>query len=205
MRRSVPELRPIIEIYEDTAEFWKNQRLRSSFSEKKYMDWASSHLQYNSQILDLGCGSGYPIADYFIKNKMQVTGVDGAQAMIEIAQKDYPLAQWKVADMRTLNLQKKFDAIISWDSFFHLNFEEQAQMFPIFKNHLNVHGLLIFTSGPQRGEAIGDMNGHALYHSSLDENEYRELLLQNGFEVVSYDPENKDCGGHTVWCCKKIG
>lgn len=198
-----PKLRPIIEIYEENASFWKNERRCSPFFEKKYMEWVLAQLSPNDTLLDLGCGSGYPISEYFLKRDIKITGVDSAHSMIEITKADFPEGQWLVADMRTLDLSQKFNAIIAWDSFFHLNFEEQIAMFPIFKKHLNPNGLLVFTSGPDRGEAIGDMNGNPLFHASLSAAEYRTLLKENNFEVVTYHPEDKECGGHTVWLCRQ--
>jgi predicted TPR repeat methyltransferase len=153
-------------------------------------------------MLDLGCGSGFPIADFFLQNGIKVTGVDAAAAMIEAAAKQFPESRWEVADMRSLSLGRKFGAIIAWDSFFHLNFAEQEKMFPIFRAHLAHPGVLVFTSGPERGEAIGDMNGNPLFHASLAPQEYRRLLEKNGMEAVSFHPQDKDCGGHSVWLCR---
>jgi hypothetical protein len=59
--------------------------------------------------------------------------------------------------------------------------------------------VLLFTSGPAHGEAIGSFGGEALYHASLDEAEYRALLDANGFDVVDHRIEDPECGGHTVW------
>ncbi|KRC71672.1 hypothetical protein D3C87_157050 [compost metagenome] len=48
--------------------------------------------------------------------------------------------------------------------------------------------VLMFTSGPALGEAIGEFEGKPLYHGSLDGGEYRGLLAANGFEVVRLPP-----------------
>ncbi len=57
----------------------------------------------------------------------------------------------------------------------------------------------MFTSGPVHGEAIGTCKGEPLYHGSLGGEEYRSLLGQNGFDVVSHVVDDPDCGHHTVW------
>lgn len=57
----------------------------------------------------------------------------------------------------------------------------------------------MFTSGSVRGEAIGKFQGEPLYHGSLDTAEYRSLLEQNGFAVVSHVIEDPRAGAHTVW------
>ena len=192
----------IHEIYQENATFWDQDRARGSFPEKFYMDELFQKLNRDDEILDIGCGSGQPIAAFFINRGMKITGVDIASNMIAIAEKKYPQATWLVADMRSLNLNQKFSAVMAWDSFFHLTHEEQEGMFPIFKRHLKPGGFLIFTSGPARGIAIGDMNGNALFHSSLDPAEYRKLITANDMKEISFTADNPDFGGHSIWVCQ---
>jgi hypothetical protein len=60
--------------------------------------------------------------------------------------------------MRGLVLPLRFNAIVAWDSFFHLTRDEQRAMFPVFQKHIARGGLLLFTSGPRDGEAVGDLS-----------------------------------------------
>jgi hypothetical protein len=57
----------------------------------------------------------------------------------------------------------------------------------------------MFTSGPSYGEVIGAFHGEPLYHASLAETEYRSLLDNNGFAVVSHVIEDPNCGHLTIW------
>ena len=57
----------------------------------------------------------------------------------------------------------------------------------------------MFTSGPRDGEAMGTYRGKPLYHASLDPDEYRALLDEHGFHVVSHVLEDPSIGGHTIW------
>ena len=159
----------------------------------------ASRLQPHAAILDLGCGSGEPIARFLIERGFELTGVDAAPAMMEICKERFPQAVWAEAGKRSLLLACRFNAIIAWDSFFHLTRDEQRRMFPIFKKHINPEGLLLFTSGPKDGETIGDLYGHDLFHASLGPDEYRSRLADSGFRVLRYQTEDPDCGGHTVW------
>jgi hypothetical protein len=119
--------------------------------------------------------------------------------MIALCRSRFPSVEWIECDMRRLALGREFDALIAWDSFFHLPKDAQRGMFPIFRRHIASRGLLLFTSGPADGEAIGALCGEALYHASLNSGEYRQLLKENAFEVLLHRPEDPDCGGHTVW------
>jgi SAM-dependent methyltransferase len=150
-------------------------------------------------VLDLGCGAGEPIARYVSECGCAVTGVDSSPAMIAKFRARLPGQQALVSDMRTLSLGRRFHGILAWDSFFHLNHEDQRRMFPIFRAHAASRAALMFTSGPAYGEAIGCLEGDPLYHASLDAAEYRNLLEEAGFAVVATMAEDRTCGGRTVW------
>src|SRR5688572_28698492 len=95
--------------------------LRNSFStEKKYVDQFIHLLEPNSHILDVGCGSGYPIASYLLQRGFQVTGVDGSNELLKIARKNLSNMQCILGDMRTVELAQKYDAIIEWWALMHL-------------------------------------------------------------------------------------
>lgn len=132
-----------------------------------------------------------------------VTGVDSSPEMIELFKINLPCAAAEVSDMRQLRLGKTFAGVLAWDSFFHLAPSDQRSMFPIFRDHAAPGAPLMFTSGPAFGEAIGTLEGEPLYHASLDPDDYRQHLDQNGFDVVSHVREDPDCGNHTVWLARR--
>lgn len=189
----------IIDLYQRKASDWIKSRGRSRLMEKPWLDRFCALLPPASPVLDIGCGSAEPMAAYLIAAGHPVAGVDSSPAMIEACRKRFPARQWIVADMRTLALQQKFSGLLAWDSFFHLCPDDQRHMFPVFRAHAAPGAALMFTSGPRHGEAIGEFGGEPLYHASLDAAEYRSLLDQNGFRVVSHVVEDPDCGGHTIW------
>lgn len=192
----------IIEIYKKHARAWTE--LRGDFLyEKAWLDLFLTLIPAHPTLLDLGCGSGKPIADYLIQQGHTLIGVDSSDVMIAMAQKNFPKQTWVQADMRTVELDQKFNAILAWDSFFHLTPDDQRQMFAQFAQFSVANTALMFTSGPMAGEAMGDMFGDALYHASLSQDEYRVLLKQYGFNVVKMVANDVECTGHTVWLAQK--
>ena len=103
------------------------------------------------------------------------------------------------ADMRGLDLCETFDAIIAWNSFFHLDPKDQIGMFPVFRRHAAAGAALMFTSGHEHGTAIGQVAGEPVYHASLSPDEYEMLLNENGFTVRYFQPEDPECHRHTIW------
>jgi SAM-dependent methyltransferase len=189
----------IIDLYQRKAQDWIESRATASLFEKPWLDRFRALLTPAAPILDIGCGSAEPMAGYLIGLGYPVVGVDSSPTMIDACRGHFPTQEWIVADMRELALQREFSGILAWDSFFHLCHDDQRRMFPVFRRHAAPHAALMFTSGPAHGEAIGSFGGEPLYHASLDPSEYRSLLDQNGFRVVSHVVEDPACGGHTIW------
>ena len=191
----------IIGIYSRHASAFVRQRSRALF-EKAWLDRFLAVMPPGRAVLDLGCGFGEPIAGYLIAAGCDVTGVDTSAELLAIARTRFPDHAWVKTDMRTLGLGPRFQGVLAWDSFFHLTPEDQREMFSVFRAHLQDGGVLMFTSGPTASVRIGEYEGEPLYHASLGPDEYRALLARQGFDVLSYRPEDPDCGGHTVWLAR---
>lgn len=129
---------------------------------------------------------------------LRVTGVDASSEILKIAKANFPSTEFILQDMRKLALNNKFDAIIAWHSFFHLPASDQPAMFKIFAEHLNPNGILLFTSGPEHGEAWGMNGGENLFHASLDPTEYKDLLKEHNFKILKHVVDDSDCNG-TIW------
>lgn len=188
----------IIDLYRRHAAAWARQR-GSRMIERSWLDRFRNLLPQHPSVLDIGCGSGEPIARYLTQNGCDITFVDAAPEMIALCRQRFPDRTFHVADMRALSLGRRFHGLLARDSFFHLCAEDQRRMFPVFRAHAAPLAALMFTSGPGQGEAIGTLEGEPLYHASLDPAEYRALLGENGFDVVTHKAEDPECGGHTVW------
>ena len=193
--------RSIIDLYQRHAAAY--DRLRGkTLMEASWLDRFLALVPERAAILDIGCGTGQPIARHYSEQGHAVTGVDSAAAMIALCRERFPEGDWQVTDMRKLALGRRFGGLIAWDSFFHLTPDDQRGMFKVFANHAAPGAALMFTSGPAHGEAIGSFEGEALYHGSLAPGEYRALLAENGFSVVEHVAEDPSCGGHTIWLAR---
>jgi cyclopropane fatty-acyl-phospholipid synthase-like methyltransferase len=188
----------IIDLYERHSRDFDQQRSRS-LQERAWLDRFLGHVPAAGAVLDIGCGMAEPIARYVIEAGFRVVGVDSSVSMIEMCRERFRDAEWIVADMRELALGLRFDGILAWDSFFHLNPDDQRGMFARFSVHALPGAPLMFTSGTSEGEAIGSWCGEPLYHASLAPAEYERLLASNGFAVQAFRADDPDCGEHTVW------
>lgn len=188
----------IADLYERRAADYERDRGRS-LQERAWLDRFLDGVPPGGTVLDLGCGMGEPIAAYVLGTGRAVIGVDSSPSLIAMARERLPQAEWFVADMRQLSLDRRVDGLLAWDSFFHLTPDDQRRMFDVFASHLAPGARLMFTSGPSEGEAIGSYHDEPLYHASLEPAEYRSLLAAHGFVVNAFVPEDPACGGHTIW------
>lgn len=196
-----PSSKDIGSLYERHAVAFDRDRGKR-LVERAWMERFSAVMPEGADVLDLGCGSGEPVARFLIEAGHRVTGVDSSPTLIGLCRSRFADEIWIAGDMRDVSLSRRFGGIVAWNSFFHLTPDDQRRMFGIFRDHAEAGAALMFTSGPGEGEAIGAYQGEALYHASLDAAEYEMLLAAHGFSVVQHVVEDQDCGGLTVWLAR---
>lgn len=184
-------------VYTRKAKFWHSVRSRTGY-ENNWLDRFARELPDAGRVLDLACGTGDPIAAYFLARGYAVIGVDFAPTMIDIAREVYPEAKWVVADMTHLPDLGIFDGLLSWDGFFHLSISEQRVALPKYAKLLKPGGALLLTVGTDEGEVTGYIDDETIYHASLSPAEYEKILRSCGFSDVIYKAEDSNCRGRSV-------
>lgn len=189
-------------IYERQAAAYDAQRSTALF-EARWLARFAQVLPAGARVLDLGCGTGKPIARWFMAEGFAVTGVDFADAMLAIARDRWPEGDWRQADMRKLELGETFDGIIAWNSFFHLTEAEQVDCIARMAAHLVPGGVLMATVGPRAGEVTGQVGGETVFHASLSPAGYATALEQNGLRMTGFLAEDPETNQHSVLMARK--
>lgn len=190
------------EIYDRHAEAYDRDRSRAFF-EARWLTRFGDALPRGGRVLDLGCGAGEPIAAWLIAEGFRLTGADFSEGMLTIARNRWPDGDWRVADMRHLDLHETFNGIVAWNSFFHLTPDEQRDALPRLAAHLEPGGRLLVTIGPEAGEVTGQVGGEQVYHASLSPAEYAALLEAAGLRLTAFLAEDPGCQGHTIMMAVK--
>lgn len=204
MQKRNPLADEVIPIYRRHAASFARDRAAYPWGEKVWFDRFIRLVKPGGIVLDLGCGFGWPVAEYLVSNGFEVTGVDASAPMLAMARKRLPEAEFILSDMRNISLGRTFDAILGWDSFFFLPFDDQRDMFPRFRAHAHSGTILMFNAGWEEDERLGSYQGEPLYHASLASAEYRMLLEKNGFEVLEHAIETPEAAGRTPWIARLI-
>ena len=181
--------------YNKIADQWTKNRSQSFLSEL-VIEFAS-RVKKGGKILDVGCGTGYPIAAYLVDQGFHVTGIDFSENLLQKAiGLNLPNSNFELCDFFDYKPKDKYDGIIAFDSFFHFPKEKQESIYSKVGQWMEKDAYLLFTHGFLDGEITGEMFGEMFYYSSLDKNHVCQLLASEGMEVVwrkeNYIEKNTD-------------
>ena len=190
-------------VYDRQATEYDKRRSKALF-EARWLARFTASLRPGERVVDLGCGTGDPIARWFMAKGFDVTGVDFSDAMLAIARDRWPDGDWRHADMREFDLGQIFDGIIAWNSFFHLTAEEQKGCIARMARHLRSGGMLMLTVGPRAGEESGTVGTELVYHASLSPAEYAQCLEENGLRMTGFLAEDPETQSHTILMARKL-
>lgn len=151
-----------------------------------------SRLAPGCRVLDLCCGSGH-VTRELAKRGHRVTGVDNSAALIELARRELPGLDLRVADARQLEIAERFDAALStFDSLNHiLNFDELCGTFAGVRRLLEPEGLFVF-----------DMNLEEAY--TMDLRQWTVSVTDDSVGLVrgAYHSEDKLASTELIWFVK---
>jgi len=127
-------------------------RIARHFSQTRKFPWSDfkffkQYINMGNDVLDAGCGSGR-LYEFLADQNINYSGIDSSQELINIAQKNYPQANFSVGDITNLPFSdNKFNAIYCIATLHHIpgqKFRQQAVK--EFSRVLKPNGYLILTN-----------------------------------------------------------
>lgn len=115
------------------------------------------HIPAKSHILDLCCGTGQ-LAQAFILNGFEVTGIDASEGMLNYARQNAPSGQFILSDARAFDIPSYFDAVVSTSASLNhiMNLEELTSVFQNIYQALKTNGIFILEINLE--EALQSLN-----------------------------------------------
>ena len=177
--------------YEDIATIFSKVRGQSihGIGASSVRAWVQT-MPPGSVVLDLGCGTGIPVARVLFDEGMTVYGIDASPTLINAFQQNFPSACVACESVEeSVFFNRKFDGIIAWGLIFLLSKEAQALAIQKAAEALRMGGRFLFTSPSEKASWNDVMTQqHSL---SLGADKYKELLSSSGLTLVE---EFKDEG-----------
>ena len=143
-------------------------------------------LENGSDVLDIGCGTGVPIAK-FLADRYSVTGVDASREMVRRAEENVPRGVFVCDDVMSVEFEPaRFDAVVAFYSIFHIPRDEHSSLFSKIQQWLKPGGYLLCTlsHNSETGYTEDGFFGVTMYWSNYGLSEYLVMLAGAGFCVV---------------------
>jgi cyclopropane fatty-acyl-phospholipid synthase-like methyltransferase len=195
-RSNEDRVRKVVEAYDRAAEQYAEFRGPVSGAFRRLLDRLVDPLPKGATILDVGCGHGVP-ARYLVDRGFRVTGLDGSARLLALARTAVPEADFMLGDMRTVDPGGPFDAILAWDSVFHVPRSDHAAVFARFRSWMDAGGrLLVSLGGSGPDEFSSEMLGETFFYSGHAPDAALVLLQDAGFEIEHWEVDDLSSRGH---------
>ncbi len=182
--------------YNKIAHVWSSARNKFFGREREYIDTVLLTAPVGSTILDMGCGTGHPMAEYIISQGHHILGVDQSEEMLAIAKRNFPNEKWVLSPMENYETQKIYRGALLWDSLFHVRRTEHEPILRKVVRGLPSGGRIMLTVGGSAHAAFTDfMYGQEFYYDSNTPEETEQLLFQLGCRLILAEYMNMPDGG----------
>jgi SAM-dependent methyltransferase len=167
-----------------------------------WLDDLERRLVRGAAVLDVGCGSGVPVARR-LSQRYSVTGVDISPVQIERARELVPNATFICADVSALRFPaQSYDAVVCFFALIHLPLAEQPPLLRAIATWLRPGGIFMATVGHRAWTGIEKdwlgVEGGDMWWSHADTRTYRQWLMEAGFAIESEVFVPEGAGGHTL-------
>jgi SAM-dependent methyltransferase len=165
-------------------------------AETKYQPWLAAlvaTLPPGSTVVDLGCGSGVPVARAFAAAGHRVVGVDFSEGQLGRARSLVPGARFVRADLAGVSFPPaSLDAVVAFYSIIHVPLDEQPALLGRIGSWLRPGGVFAATMGHTAWTGTDDdWLGAPMWWSHADADTNRSWLAGAGLVVEreEYLPE----------------
>ncbi|MBW4717500.1 class I SAM-dependent methyltransferase [Saccharothrix obliqua] len=143
-------------------------------------------LPESARVLDIGSGTGRPVAAALTGAGHRVLGVDVSDRMVAIAREQVPDADFVRADIREWDSAAgSWDAVCAFFSFLQMTRDEVLRLLDRGARWLKPGGLLAVATVPMDVEGVDtDFLGHPIRVTSFAAPDLLRHVEQAGFEVV---------------------
>ncbi len=153
----------------------------------RLLDWLEGEVETGEPVLELGSGTGVPVAAR-LAARYDYLGVDVSGGMIDRARAAVPKAEFRVADMRTLDFPPgSFAAVVALYSIIHVPRLDQPALLAAIRRWLRPGGVFVATlhAGDDPAGVEDDWLGAGpMFWSGFDADANRRLLREAGLELV---------------------
>jgi len=133
--------------YDLIATHWIHARRTLPPLDRVLIDAFRAHLPAQADVLDLGCGTGHPIATLLADQGCLIHGVDRSPALLAEARRNLPDASFVEAEIEDCPIGGPWHGVVCFDALFHLPRSTHEPILRRIFEALVPGGVLVLTSG----------------------------------------------------------
>lgn len=183
--------------YDAIASHWLRNRTHLPDQDQAMFEHFIARLPQHAQLLDLGCGSGEPIATMLASHGFNITGIDRSHTLLAHAQQILPKQTWLHAELEQFSPTQNYHGVVIWDSMFHLPREQHQPLLQKVYDCLLSNGVVILSSGGSHTHIpafVDTMFEQEFFYDSYPIQELLNHCKQIGFELIAEQLVNKPDG-----------
>lgn len=171
--------------YNSIATQWDAARTSFFGKEQEYLDTFLAGIPQASLVLDAGCGTGRPMAEYVISCGYKLQGIDQSPQLLALAKKRFPICEWSLATLEDYPFAGQYGGILCWDALFHIERSYHGSILQRMAASLLPGGRLMLTVGGSAHPAFTDfMFGQEFFYDSFPPQAVIEILQTLGLEIL---------------------
>ncbi|MEO7674065.1 MAG: class I SAM-dependent methyltransferase [Pyrinomonadaceae bacterium] len=197
--------------YDEIATLWRSNFRGQEYVDRTlgYVDLVLKGLPAGARVLDLGCGTGDPIARHIVDRGFTLVGIDQSNELLKIAKTIVPEATFIHGDMVETEFAETFSAAVAWDSIFHVERKNHSAVYRKLAGTLELGGKLLLSVGGSDSEDANvegftsQMFGHTFFYSGYTPDVARKLLEAEGFEMEVWEVDDPSSRGHIAGIARR--
>lgn len=160
----------------------------------------------SKKVIDLGCGAGRD-ASVFVENGFDYTGIDASEGMLKVAKKRVPKGKFLQMDFKKTTFKNgEFDGFWASASFLHIPKKDVFEVLQEAKRITKNGGIGFISIKEKTGvdEGLIEENkygGISRYFAFYSQDEFKNLLEQNGFSIIKTSVHTEEDEQKTNWLC----
>ena len=148
------------------------------------VNWLINKLPKNSHVLDVGCGTGIPVAKMLSDNGFKVTGIDNSSEMIKRARNNVPTGEFLEMNVKRLRLNKHFQAITAFFTLLHVQKELFPKILRKLVGLLEDEGYFIISMIDGDFDEENMFLGKKMHYTAYKKDDLKKLLLDAGLKII---------------------
>jgi ubiquinone/menaquinone biosynthesis C-methylase UbiE len=147
--------------------------------------WLVDGLSPGARVLDVGSGTGRPVAEVLVGAGFDVVGVDVSKVMVDIAREQVPGAEFVHADIREWDSEaESWDAVAAFFPFLQMSRVDVVDVIGKIGRWLKPGGLLAMVTVPMDVEDLEvPFLGHTVRLTSFAKPDLLEIVKQAGLQL----------------------